>query len=1664
MALIVIRMMIYSKRTLIAAIVVTGLLSITCFSAISRAPVPLERPAVMEQTLSSPPIFTYVGQGFDVSTAVYSGDAETFSVAARESDPRGISFSSDGMKMFIIGINDDAIVEYDLKKAYNVSTAEYAGTTEEFSVAIWETNAQELTFNPEGTKMFIIGVDGDAVVEYDLTTAYDVSTATNERMFSVANEEGTAMDLDFSSDGMKMFIVGFEKSEVITYNLATAYDVSTAVYAGAEKGLSVANQESSPRGMTFSSDGMKLFIVGNRGAVVEYGLRTAYDVSNALYLGASEGLSVASQESLPQGITFNPTGTKMFIIGSNAGTVIEYALASIVDYRENSSEDVIDIDAHDGVGGAIDASVRYRLEGADATWFGINASGVITFNAPPVFDTPKDADRNNIYEITVIAGNASGASSQSIHITILNTAPVFTNVGQAFDVSTAVYTGDSKKLMTEVFPTDLTFSPDGMKLFTSGYGSRPNTGVFQYTLRSAYDVSTAQYVSQFSVHSQEPMPLGMALNSNGTKIFVVGLLNKVVVEYSLGIAYDVSTMAYPKTFSIADQVGEATDVTFNADGTKMFISDFSDQQIVEYHLGIGYDISSARYAGVSEEFSVTDQETAPNGLTFNAEGTKMFVIGTQDDAVVEYNLSVAYDVSSARYAGVLEEFRISDQEKDPAGLAFSADGTKMFTIGSTDIVEYTLLSAVDYPENSTDDVFDVDAHDGVGGANDASVTYRLEGPDAELLRIDGSGVITFKAAPDFENPQDMNKDNTYEITVVAANDFKASGRPVHIIIQDANDGPVFTYVGQGFDVSTAVYAGDAEAFSVTAQERDPRGISFSSDGMKMLIVGIDDDAVVEYDLGKAYDISMAVYAGATDEFSVALQETSSQELTFNPDGTKMFIVGADGDAVVEYDLTTAYDVSTATYGRKFSVANEEDRALDLDFSLDGMKMFIVGFDKGSVITYNLGTAYDVSTALYAGASQKFSVADQESSPRGMTFSSDGMKLFIVGSDRRAVVEYILTTAYDVSTAVYAGASEEFSVVTEESLPQGITFNPDGTKMFIIGSNESTVEEYALASIIDYGENSTEHVIDIDANDGLGGANDVSVRYSLKGADALLFDIDASGVITFNSSPDFESPQDADGDNTYVMQVMASNTNGKSYQTIMVHVFDIHHATFTSAPRVTVEENTIGVIYTATTDEPVTFSLGNSKDKNAFTFSTGTGELSFINPPDFEDPKDGDRDNTYLVDVIATDRSSNTSTLEVMITVTNLDEEVPTVITQDVIVRLDAAGNSSITPDQVNNGSSDDIGITSLSLDRTEFTCVDIGTHEVTLTASDNNGNTAQGTAIVTVVDDLVPTTVVAQDLTLELDASGTASITAAQVDNGSSDNCSVTSLTLDQTEFDCSHLGTNMVTLTVADDNGNTAQKTAMITVVDDLVPTIVVAQDLTLELDASGTASTTAAQVDNGSKDNCSVTSLTLSQTEFDCSHLGTNTVTLTVADGSGNMSLATTTVEVIDNLPPVLSSCPTDITTTDPVVFYDLPEAGDNCSVSSTSLVEGLESGSRFPSGTTLVTYEVTDPSGNASTCSFRVIVHEKDMALDIPTAFSPNGDGVNDTWNILNIDRYPKARLRVFDLSGKEVFSSIGYEREWDGSYRSKILPVASYYYVLDLNDPDDQKLKGKITLIK
>lgn len=254
----------------------------------------------------------------------------------------------------------------------------------------------------------------------------------------------------------------------------------------------------------------------------------------------------------------------------------------------------------------------------------------------------------------------------------------------------------------------------------------------------------------------------------------------------------------------------------------------------------------------------------------------------------------------------------------------------------------------------------------------------------------------------------------------------------------------------GWDLSTAAYSG--VSFNVSAQETVPTGVAFKSDGTKMFIIGSTGDDINEYALGTPWDVSTASF---TANRSVAAQTSSPQDLYFKSDGLKAYIV--DATNVFEYNLSSAWDITTLTYsGNSFLISGQEPFGRCVFFKPDGTSMFVVGSTNDTVYAYNLSSAWDITTASYSG--NNFSVASQDVSPTSLFFKPDGTKMFVLGSSTDAVYEYSLSSAWDITTAGYITS---FSVVSQESSPNGLSFKPDGTMMFVVGQAADTVFAYTL---------------------------------------------------------------------------------------------------------------------------------------------------------------------------------------------------------------------------------------------------------------------------------------------------------------------------------------------------------------------------------------------------------------------------------------------------------------------------------------------------------------------------------------------------------------------------------------------------------------------------
>ena len=266
-----------------------------------------------------------------------------------------------------------------------------------------------------------------------------------------------------------------------------------------------------------------------------------------------------------------------------------------------------------------------------------------------------------------------------------------------------------------------------------------------------------------------------------------------------------------------------------------------------------------------------------------------------------------------------------------------------------------------------------------------------------------------------------------------------------------------------------------------------------------------------------------------------------------------------------------------------------------------------------------------------------------------------------------------------------------------------------------------------------------------------------------------------------------------------------------------------------------------------------------------------------------------------------DAAGNISSCVAIVTVE--DTIAPEVICQNITVALGSSGAANITTDMIDAGSSDACGIETYTIDTTSFDCSSIGLNIVTLTITDSSGNTNSCTAEVLVQDTLAPTAI-CQDITIELGPDGTATISSADIDNGSSDNCGEVTYEVSTTTFDCSDIGSNIVNLLVFDSNGLASECFATVTVLDSATPTAI-CQDITISLDLDYTATITPADIDGGSIDNCTLSNTSININTFDCSNLGPNTVTLTVTDQNGNQSSCEAVVTVLEGLNTPIAVC---------------------------------------------------------------------------------------------------------------------------------------------------------------
>jgi len=524
------------------------------------------------------------------------------------------------------------------------SSLEINGPIEFFKGTVTESNT---TFDI--TKDFIFKAQKSIMEE---TNAFDITGA------------GSALDIFFKPDGTAFFIISYD--DIKKWDLSTAWDISTATYNHSES-ISGIGTSTNYRCLTFSPDGLRLFIIENSGSstkqIHEFTLSVAWDLGSTV-TDTGDILSVPNTNGsglTSKSINFNDDGSKLFVypdrLAPNSDRIYSFNLTTNYSLSTSAGAITSNIEINNATSYILPIAGNFRFN-SDGTKLFISH----TSSASQVAQI-KSFDLSTPYDIAG-AGIESGASPA-----VPDQSLIYTTIGY------------------QTFPHSFFFKDDGKKIYFLNYGS-----VAEYDIGGKQinlDLSTGNY---FEVNLDADSDL-IFDNARYVDLFSVKV-NGVSTEGHGTVPGNFSTSS---NLNSLISFGTPWGMDLVDNGTKLYLYDFADEQVKYISLSTPYDVSSGSFSYQSFT-SVTGSGTSNfRSLTVRDSGTKMHL--TTGTTVHQWTLNTAYSLGSTTYNG-----SITPTGGDAGwNIFWNNDGTRLYSSSSTGtILQMDLSTAYDITSTVTD--------------------------------------------------------------------------------------------------------------------------------------------------------------------------------------------------------------------------------------------------------------------------------------------------------------------------------------------------------------------------------------------------------------------------------------------------------------------------------------------------------------------------------------------------------------------------------------------------------------------------------------------------------------------------------------------------------------------------------------------------------------------------------------------------------------------------------------------------------------------------------------------------------------------------------------------------------------------------------------------------
>ena len=905
-------------------------------------------------------------------------------------------------------------------------------------------------------------------------------------------------------------------------------------------------------------------------------------------------------------------------------------------YRENGTATLHTFRATDPERSAI----AWSVTGTDRDDFAISETGVLSFANPPDYESPTDSDRDNVYEVTVVArDDASNSGTLDVVVTV-------TDQNEGPEIS-----GQQSLTFTENQATDRVLAS-----YSATDPEDPSATITRWSL-------TGTDAGDFTI------------DENGRLYFRNVPDHERPADSGRDNVYNLSVRAsdgrnygYLEVAVTVQDVNEPPAVT----GTDTFT--YRENGTATLHTFRATDPERSAIA-----WSVTG--TDRDDFTIGETGVLAFANPPDYESPTDSDRDNVYEVTvvardDASNSGTLDVVvTVTDQNEGPE---ISGQQSLSFTENQATDRVLASYSATD-PEDPTGTI----------------TRWSLTGTDAGDFAIDENGQLTFRNVPDYERPADSGRDNVYNLSVRASDGRNYGYLEVAVTVEDVNEAPAvtgtdtFTYRENGTATLHTFRATDPErsaiAWSVTGTDRDDFAISET--GVLSFANPPDYESPTDSDRDNVYEVTVVAQDDASNSGTLDVVVTvtdqnegpeisGQQSLTFTENQATDRVLASysatdpeDPSATITRWSLTGTDAGDFTIdenGRLY-FRNVPDHERPADSGRDNVYNLSVRASDGRNYGYLevAVTVQDVNEPPAVTGTDTFTYRENGTATLHTFRATDpersAIAWSVTGTDRddftiseTGVLSFASPPDYEIPTDSDRDNVYEVTVVARDDASNSGTLD-----VVVTVTDQNEGPEISGQQSLSFTENqATDRVLASYSATDPEDPSAAITRWSLTGTDAGDFAIDENGQLTFRNVPDYERPADSGRDNVYNLSVRASDGRNYGYLEVAVTVQDVNELpAVTGTDTFTYRENGTATLHTFRATDPERSAIAWSvtgTDRDDFTISE-TGVLSFASPPDYEIPTDSDRDNVYEVTVVARDDAFNSGTLDVVVTVTDQNE-------------------------------------------------------------------------------------------------------------------------------------------------------------------------------------------------------------------------------------------------------------------------------------------------------------------------------------------------------------------------------------------------------------------------